>query len=568
MYKEEKLMAMNDFKEMNLFDLLDMEQTDEPPESGEHAHAKGKNCKSSQESKTSPKKASNDGVTGKSVLKLPLTVYGRGFKVPITDLEDPTYNGLIKALVKNGYKEAASSCISFVPFDGNVAITSPKFFTQEDVLCHLEDGAVVTICTGMLQAEYSAEQFLGLNLDEISVGMLHDRWSEINPEYKIHGLCYDSETGLALPYINGDPVEKFKLPVTVNCCGENITIDSESVMMKDELNADELKEYLGFSPKTPIIFKKMGTAYLLEFITNKNAVKNIDRSAFIKKGNSTQKQAAVYYHLPLSVYFVTLGITINMESAMFDGCKKVKKEDVIDKMKESFVILRSKDRGIETFYCKETNTFSLALTSGKKGTGNAIPMAGLASVFKPIQSAKEYKACLQKDTFLGYYHRNGVGKRIEVTPVAAFIGIMGTGSECTQIKSVEFVYKLPKIPRDIYNAICLDFQQHPAKERVLQVYWNESAHEYVILFPDKEKATKTSIQYTFMPRSREMKLVLTVHSHNTMEPYFSRTDNEDELLTGFYGVIGTVDKTPTASFRVGMEGVFSPVAYSDLFQEL
>ena len=54
---------------------------------------------------------------------------------------------------------------------------------------------------------------------------------------------------------------------------------------------------------------------------------------------------------------------------------------------------------------------------------------------------------------------------------------------------------------------------------------------------------------------------------NTMPAFFSGTDNEDETITGLYGVIGCLDSKPQIRFRAAMGGSFGSIPIKKLFYE-
>jgi len=120
------------------------------------------------------------------------------------------------------------------------------------------------------------------------------------------------------------------------------------------------------------------------------------------------------------------------------------------------------------------------------------------------------------------------------------------------------------------RTIIADFTAHAEIERIVRIYYDSRRQEYCLVAPNEEKTEchKGFIRYTFESQPDYMHLFMTVHSHNTMPAYFSSTDDKDEAITGIYGVIGTVDKTPTMRFRVGMEGVFSYISADTLFEEV
>lgn len=60
-------------------------------------------------------------------------------------------------------------------------------------------------------------------------------------------------------------------------------------------------------------------------------------------------------------------------------------------------------------------------------------------------------------------------------------------------------------------------------------------------------------------------VVLDLHSHHTMDAYFSATDNRDEQGFRFYGVLGRLGGKPQLRLRVGVYGHHWPVPTRALF---
>jgi PRTRC genetic system protein A len=60
-------------------------------------------------------------------------------------------------------------------------------------------------------------------------------------------------------------------------------------------------------------------------------------------------------------------------------------------------------------------------------------------------------------------------------------------------------------------------------------------------------------------------IVVEIHSHQEMDPFFSTTDNRDEQGFRFYGVIGRIFSRPEIRLRLGMYGDFTKVSVNLLF---
>lgn len=186
--------------------------------------------------------------------------------------------------------------------------------------------------------------------------------------------------------------------------------------------------------------------------------------------------------------------------------------------------------------------------------------------FKMIRTIEDYWSAVKADRFLGTAWCFENPRRVESTELVSYIGEFKVDSEGRQvITNVDFSLKIPKIPYSLLRVIIDDFKSHPTEERIFQVRWDVLAKEYVIVKPTEFRSSKCAIEYVFENIPSQLKPILEIHSHNTMQAYFSKTDDNDELLHGFYGVVGTVDAEPTMRFRVGMEGFFTEIPTYRLF---
>ena len=112
---------------------------------------------------------------------------------------------------------------------------------------------------------------------------------------------------------------------------------------------------------------------------------------------------------------------------------------------------------------------------------------------------------------------------------------------CYEVKDQVFTMKR-KIPGEIMDEIVCYFAQDLRYEAILQVYYDENVPGagFFIVEPTKVDTSREHVSYTF-PYVRQGALVLTIHSHNRMEPFFSVVDDRDELyMPGLYGVVGRI----------------------------
>jgi PRTRC genetic system protein A len=109
-----------------------------------------------------------------------------------------------------------------------------------------------------------------------------------------------------------------------------------------------------------------------------------------------------------------------------------------------------------------------------------------------------------------------------------------------------FELDLPKIPRKLLNE-SVAFFRHLSDEHEFEAYvqffWDIEEGEYHTIVPE-QKISKGKVSYE-KPEidNRKQILVCEVHSHNTMEAFFSSVDDKDEKKRGdrFFGVVGKLD---------------------------
>jgi PRTRC genetic system protein A len=109
--------------------------------------------------------------------------------------------------------------------------------------------------------------------------------------------------------------------------------------------------------------------------------------------------------------------------------------------------------------------------------------------------------------------------------------------------------KVPRIPKKIYYQI-IGFFRDIAKtmgnsEAFIQVYYDKINKEYVCHVPE-QTVSGASVSYDATANLNEVDRdryisVFEIHSHNTMNAFWSGTDNADEKETKFYGVFGKIN---------------------------
>jgi PRTRC genetic system protein A len=124
---------------------------------------------------------------------------------------------------------------------------------------------------------------------------------------------------------------------------------------------------------------------------------------------------------------------------------------------------------------------------------------------------------------------------------------------------LEETVELPmgSIPRYIYNLALSIFFSNRRQEHYVAVTWEG---EYRLRVPFQEPG-ECGVRYERLPST-----VLDIHSHGTMRPFFSGTDDRDEQGFRLYMVVGRLDTlVPEVEMRVGVYGYFAPVQFEEVF---
>jgi PRTRC genetic system protein A len=124
-----------------------------------------------------------------------------------------------------------------------------------------------------------------------------------------------------------------------------------------------------------------------------------------------------------------------------------------------------------------------------------------------------------------------------------------------------FVHLRGKLPGRFLTRILLHAQQHLEREVVYQVVEVDDRFRLrVVAYGDRTSAV-------FEDSAPPDRILFEAHSHNTMEAFFSATDNAYEQHFRFYAVVGRLDQArPSVIFRLGVYGYHFPLPLSTLFQ--
>lgn len=195
------------------------------------------------------------------------------------------------------------------------------------------------------------------------------------------------------------------------------------------------------------------------------------------------------------------------------------------------------------------------VTGGKKGASFSQGLKGFFFRSKDLFEKKEPINILAARD--GYYEvrENVIGVFIAKAPVVEELESCHDG----------FKMKLPKIPEYLFAQLVSFFSDYAMYEvEVMGVfYWDTEDERYFLDVPI-QNVTKDSIDSHYSEVPMHYIKVAEIHSHNTMDAYFSSVDNEDELGTMLFGVVGRLQQgichiTYDICTRAGVSGRFIPI---------
>ena len=134
-----------------------------------------------------------------------------------------------------------------------------------------------------------------------------------------------------------------------------------------------------------------------------------------------------------------------------------------------------------------------------------------------------------------------------------------------QAVAAGFTPALPLIPLSLMCQIIAFFRSFMAEhgqeyEALVLIYWDKWKEEYLAYVP-KQNVSKAGIHASLQenPYDDESRYIhyADIHSHNSMEAFFSSIDDADERGTGIYMVLGHLDHFyPEITARICCGGSF------------
>lgn len=374
----------------------------------------------------------------------------------------------------------------------------------------------VTVKVGKYELEIKEK----VSLEEISAA-----WVKEFPEYAGCRFCYDERNSLLFPYMLGGTEikgKKYALPVQIGYLDQK-----ETYTGADFGNAEQEQVTLAEIRK---VYGKKHPEY-----ENGMFVYNAEINLLFPVLEFKREMANERIGLPILVR--GSGFTMMVE-----------KEDLKNAESATLEEIRTVIEGIYPEFSKERTEMHY------DERGFVVP------VLKGSRKGVQIINVRKNQGFFIVPGRDGSIYRIEQMPYGCF--------DCREDGSdVDFRMTEKKIPYGILTDVVAFFKRNPLKEAAVQIFYNMETEEYEIYYPE-QKVTSASVIFT---RNHDMEndkvLVMDIHSHGTMNAFFSSIDNNDEKGTRLFMVFGNLDKKEiTHKLRAGIAGNYKMLKLNDVFE--
>ena len=231
---------------------------------------------------------------------------------------------------------------------------------------------------------------------------------------------------------------------------------------------------------------------------------------------------------------------IETSKAFTDALKKSKDKNPVCKVKPR---VTAQSKGI-------------VLASDYKGVFRnmaEVEAAGKVISYLPARDGKVYET---RKTLFGRFTTPVVGCELLSDVKAGFIPAEG----------------IPRIPMDLTMKIISFFRHYTCfgdgNEALVNIYWDSHSEEFLVDTPT-QIVSKTSVYSKENLDYTDDRFIhfMDIHSHNSMQAFFSHIDDEDEKATRLYTVIGRLDSYfPEIKTRISNGGKFHEIDPAEVFE--
>ncbi len=215
-----------------------------------------------------------------------------------------------------------------------------------------------------------------------------------------------------------------------------------------------------------------------------------------------------------------------------------------------------KDRSELVFDEKARPDMIFAVVKGHRKGASALSGKPLTVLREAPQNAPPYPPLFHVLAKDGVYE-------VRHTPAGGFAARVDAAVEMRE----GFYLSAPKAPAALLAEVVAAFKAVPHEEALVNVVYDRATREHSLRWPAQERSA-AAVRAAYTPEDDERFVLCQIHSHGTMRPFWSPRDDEDEVRTGLYGVVGNVDATlPVALFRYSCGGLYREVPAASIFAE-
>lgn len=386
----------------------------------------------------------------------------------------------------------------------------------------------------------------------VDVAVLKKMVAEEAPEFGSEDtitLFYDNVESVIIPYpgfASSDKDLPESFPIKVNLLGrESMNMEEASYC---EENPDKKISINGIKKILQKMYPDEFAGDVLDVRYNE-AQKEFIAFRKIPTEKHIEKKKEAY---PTDAVISLVFTKIPLSPELFGGEKEVEEKDIIKFLSKDYPEY-SKER-TRLLYDKKKNLIIPMLKSSTKGA-------------ELVSNTEHERDLLSRSYALYEKIEEGYRYRIENKEEAFYkVSMNGEGKG-------EFSYKLPKIPKSIYDQIQHYFAAvslNQDTEAAVEIFWDKWTEEYIMYVPE-QKANHASVVINMMEKiyyDEKYILVATIHSHGNINCSFSTTDDADEKATRCYGVFyGFKGEQPSGvDFRVSCGGNFLSIAPDEIFE--
>ena len=137
------------------------------------------------------------------------------------------------------------------------------------------------------------------------------------------------------------------------------------------------------------------------------------------------------------------------------------------------------------------------------------------------------------------------------------------------IRENGFELNIPKIPISYFQQIISFFKkiyEENSSEVFVQCFYDLETREFVLFCPEQNVGPASVNYKRDLDFEKNKILAFEIHSHASMNAFFSATDNRDEKADGFFGVVGKLNNFyPEVIFTYVVGGERKELDMEDIF---